>query len=100
MASETTIKAGIERLVTTYSLWAIGLTDDPDRRVVEIGSPMGWRQFDADNEQVARNVDAYFVDKGMEGDTGDGVTAAKHVYTVMVLPPRLGGDRSMHQDNL
>ena len=39
MASETTIKAKIEAKVGTYSIWTIGVTDDPDRRRTEHGNP-------------------------------------------------------------
>lgn len=99
MASETAIKAGIDRLVATYSLWAIGLTDNPDQREVEIGNPMGWRQFDADNEQVARNIEAHFVGKGMEGDTVGRVTRAKYVYIFMGLQSHLEGRRSIQREN-
>ena len=99
MASETTIKAGIERLVGTYSLWAIGLTDDPERREAEIGNPMGWRQFDADTEQVAKNVESHFVGKGMEGDTGGRVTRAKYVYIFIGLRAQREGDQGNHQEN-
>lgn len=99
MASETAIKAGIDRLVATYSLWAIGLTNNPDQRETEIGNPMGWRQFDADNEQVARNVEAHFVGKGMQGDTGSRDYSAKHVYIFMGLQARLEGAKSFHQQD-
>ena len=99
MASEAVIKAGIERLVGTYSLWAIGLTDSPEVREMEVGNPMGWRQFDADNEQVARNVEAHFVGKGMEGDSVGRVTRAKYVYIFMGLQSRLEGGRSIQREN-
>ena len=88
MASETTITAGIDRLVGTYSLWGIGLTANPDQREVEIGNPMGWRLFEADTEQVAKNVEAHFVGKGMVGDNLGRNSGAKHVYIFMGLQAR------------
>lgn len=79
MASESAIKSAIEAKVTNYSAWTIGVTDDPDRRKREHGNPSVWYQWDADFEQVARNVEAYFVEKGMKGDTGGG-GGADYVY--------------------
>lgn len=79
MASESAIKSAIEARVISYSLWTIGVTDDPDRRKREHGNPSAWYQWDADSEQVARNVEAYFVEKGMKGDTGGG-GGADYVY--------------------
>jgi len=79
VASESTIKSAIEAKVTTYSAWTIGVTDDPARRRREHGNPSDWYQWDADSEQVARNVEAYFVEKGMKGDTGGG-GGADYVY--------------------
>lgn len=79
MASESAIKDAIEETVTHYSVWTIGVTDDPDRRRGEHGNPNVWYHWDADSEQVARNVEAYFIDKGMKGATGGG-GRADYVY--------------------
>jgi len=79
MASESAIKAAIEAKVTHYSAWTIGVTDDPARRRREHDNPKVWYDWDADTEQVARNVEAYFVGKGMKGDTGGG-GSADYVY--------------------
>ena len=79
MSSEATIKAAIEKIVSRYSAWTIGVTDNPDRRKREHGNPDVWYQWDADSERVARNIEAYFVDKGMKGDTGGG-GSADYVY--------------------
>lgn len=79
MASEAVIKAAIERLVSKYYLWTIGVTDNPSRRRQQHGNPKTWYQWDADTEQVARNVEAYFVKKGMKGDVGGG-GRADYVY--------------------
>ena len=79
MASESVIKAAIEGKVTNYSVWTIGVTDDQTRRRSEHDNPSTWFQWDADTEQVARNVESYFVDKGMKGDTG-GRGSADYVY--------------------
>ncbi len=99
MASEMAIKAGIAKLVGSCSLWTIGLTNDPDQRELEVGSPMGWRQFSADDENVARNVAAHFVSKGMDGDTGGHVARPKYVYIYMSLQERLDDNRSNQKNN-
>lgn len=79
MASEAEIKAAIEGKVTTYSLWTIGVTDDPVRRKAEHGNPQYWAQWKADSETAARNVEKHFLDKGMKGGGGGGGTA-DYVY--------------------
>ena len=79
MASESVIKAAIEAIVTRYSIWTIGVTDDPNRCKGEYGNPSSWHHWDADSEQIARDVEAYYLDKGMKGDTGGG-GRADYVY--------------------
>lgn len=74
MASEEVIKAAIERIVSSYSAWTIGITEDPERRRGEHGNPSAWHQWQADTEGIARRVEKYFLDKGMKGDTGGGVS--------------------------
>lgn len=65
------IKA-IGNLVRTYNIWTIGITDYPDRRKQEHGNPSNWHQWKADTEAIARDVEKYFLDKGMKGGGGDG----------------------------
>ncbi len=79
MASESVIKAAIEKIVSKYSLWTIGVTDNPTRRRGEHDNPSAWRHWNADTEQAARNVEAYFIAKGMKGATGGG-GKADYVY--------------------
>jgi len=55
-----------------YSIWTIGITADPERRKNEHDNPKYWMQWEADSEAIARNVEKYFLDKGMRGDTGGG----------------------------
>lgn len=66
-----------------YKIYTIGITDDPDRRKSEHENDgknvKFWKQWEADSETVARNVEKYFLDKGMKGGTG-GDTRGKHVY--------------------
>ena len=79
MASELVITAGIASIVNHYPTWTIGVTDDPDRRRVEHGSPPTWRQWDANTEQEARSVEAHFIARGMKGGAG-GPGRAAYVY--------------------
>ncbi len=60
MASETEIKAAIERVIKDkYSIWTIGVSDNPNRRRAEHRNPKSWIQWNADTEQAARNVESY-----------------------------------------
>ena len=84
MASESEIKAAIEKRVSSaktkdYSIWTIGVTDDADRRKAEHGNPKYWMQWNPDSETAARNVEKYFLDKGMKGAPG-GPGKANYVY--------------------
>ena len=79
MASESAIKAAIDNIVSDYSLWTIGVTDNPARRETEHGNPSTWFQWDADTERGARNVEEHFLDKGMKG-SGGGLGRADYVY--------------------
>ena len=65
-----------------YSIWTIGVTDDPARRKDEHGQKhdvQHWKQWKADNETAARNVEEYFLGKGMKGGSG-GPGTADYVY--------------------
>jgi hypothetical protein len=79
MASESALITAIERKVVTPSVWTIGVTDDLGRRRKKHGNPILWYHWDADTEQDARAVEAYFVEKGLKGDTGGG-GGADYVY--------------------
>jgi len=80
MASESTIKTAIERIAGGgYSAWTIGVTDNSARRRIEHGNPIAWLQWNADTETVARDVEIYFLNKGMKGAPG-GAGRADYVY--------------------
>lgn len=79
MVTEAGLKTAIENLVSDYSIWTIGVTDDLVRRKREHGNPAHWHQWDADTETVARAVEKHFLDKGMKGGTG-GPGQADYVY--------------------
>lgn len=60
--------------MTHYSVWTIGITDWPDRRKGEHGNPAAWYQWDAVTETSARKIEKYFIEKGMGGATGGGIS--------------------------
>ena len=62
----------IEKSVSNYSAWTIGITDAPKRRKSEHGIPKYWHVWKADTEAIARNVEKHFLDKGMNGGGGGG----------------------------
>jgi len=69
---ESEIIEAIEKSVRYYSVWTIGVTDDPKRRRGEHSNPEYWYDWKADTETIARNVEKHFLDKGMKGATGGG----------------------------
>ncbi len=62
----------IEKIVSNYAAWTIGVTDDPIRRKIQHNSPACWRDWEADTEEIARTVEKHFLDKGMKGGGGGG----------------------------
>jgi len=59
-----------------YTSWTIGITNDNKRRKEEHkndGKSLGfWKDWKANSEQIARNVEKYFLEKGMKGGGGGG----------------------------
>jgi hypothetical protein len=72
----------IENIVNYYSVWTIGITSDPAQRKKVYGNPASWTQWKADCEQIARDVEMYFLDKGMNGRTEVG-KSPNYVYIFM-----------------
>jgi len=70
--NEREIINAIEGKVSYYSIWTIGITNDPQRRRAEHDNPNNWYHWRADSETIARNVEEYFIKKGMQGATGGG----------------------------
>ncbi len=79
MATESEIESAIEQIVGYYPAWTIGVTDNPTRRKDEHGNPSVWHDWNANREMGARNVEKYFLDKGMKGG-GGGAGRADSVY--------------------
>jgi len=87
MASEATIIKQIEKTVVgKYSDWLIGLTDDPALRKAQLGNPLSFLQWKADSEQAAKNVERYFLVKGIQS-AGVAPKSALHVYILLVHNP-------------
>jgi len=77
---ESSIVAAIEAICASrYYHWTIGITDDPIQRKKAHGNPARWYQWWADAEGIARNVEKYFLGKGMKGSPGGGKDP-NHVY--------------------
>ena len=70
--SKSEIIEAIEKSVSNYLAWTIGITDAPKRRKSEHGNPRYWRYWKADTETIARNAEKHFLDKGMKGGGGGG----------------------------
>ena len=70
------------QLSEKYGYWTIGITNDLDRRKGEHANTKNvehWRGWPADTENIARVVEKYFLDRGMNGGGGGG-TSPNSVY--------------------
>ena len=80
MVTEAGIEAAIEAKVAgQYVAWTVGVTDNIQTRWEQHGKPARWTAWNADTEQAARNVEAYYIAKGMKGGVG-GLGTANYVY--------------------
>ena len=78
----------IERKVSTekkidYSTWIMGITDTPkiqkDQHDSNGKDVKHWKDWSTDSEKDGKDIEEYFLDKGMNGDTG-GRGSASYVY--------------------
>ncbi len=64
--------------------WYVGITNDPkDRLFSEHGvdeQSGNWIHAPADTNQIARDVEKYFLDKGCDGGGGGGDNSSTKVY--------------------
>lgn len=87
MSTRTAIIAAIDSLVANrsrpYGTWTIGVTDNPARRQGEHKSrgedTQWWHNWDAETETETRDVEQYFLSRGMQGGSG-GQGRADYVY--------------------
>ena len=67
-----------------YSDFYIGITNDIERRLFgehKVSKERGWWIFrEGDTKDVAQAVEEYYLDKGMQGDTGGGKEDTIYVY--------------------
>ncbi len=74
----------IEYRVNKYSVWTIGITNDPIRRKTELENAgqavTQWEAWEADSEQDARDIEKHFLDKGMESAADEGEENPTFVY--------------------
>lgn len=69
------IVADIEKWKTDihYNKFYVGITDNIQERLFGYHKPnCGYIYRQADTEELARNVEKYFIKKGMQGGTGGG----------------------------
>ena len=66
-----------------YAIWTVGVTDNPDTRKNQHDSDgkeiKHWMNWSTNSEKDGRDIEEYFLDKGMKGDTGGG-GSARYVY--------------------
>ncbi|MFQ5824832.1 MAG: hypothetical protein ACE5JB_12305 [bacterium] len=87
MASEPTIKQQIEQAVGgKFSDWKIGATVNPKRRKAQLGNPLSWLHWKADSPRTARNIERYFLQKGMKR-AGGAPKGADYIYILLVHNP-------------
>lgn len=71
----TEIESRVSRSKTRgYSTWTIGITDTPkirkDQHDNEGKDVKHWKDWSTYNEKDGRDIEKYFLDKGMKGDGG------------------------------
>ncbi len=66
-----------------YSIWTAGISDTPKVRKDQHDSDgkdvQHWKDWSTNSEKDGRDIEEYFLDKGMKGDTGGGGSAS-YVY--------------------
>ena len=55
-----------------YEFWTIGITENPPERKIAHKHPEKWKVWQANTAKVARDIEKYFIKKGMKGGTGGG----------------------------
>jgi hypothetical protein len=80
MESKEEIKRKINGKVKgEYHKFQVGVTDKPPRRKYTHGKTPEWEKYNPSTENVARELEQYFLKKGMKGGTG-GRGSAKYLY--------------------
>jgi len=84
------IIAAIEKHVSTYSVWRIGLTHDTKQRKHEWEEELGkkittWYDWEANSLSDAQYIENHFIKKGMDGGTGGDLSSYKTVYVYIFI---------------
>ena len=78
-----------------YSDFYVGITNDVERRLFQEHKvnreTMWWIFRTATSKAVAEQVENYYLDKGMQGDTGGGTEESKIVYCYEIGPLTIDG---------
>lgn len=73
-----------------YSEFYIGITNDVERRLFNEHNvnrkTMWWIYCTANSKTIAQEVEEYFINKGMQGNTGGGSDDSRIVYCYAVGP--------------
>jgi len=88
MAMKASIIAGIEFKVgpsMSYSLWKIGLTNNPEERKkhlrsTEIQNVDRWSEWQANSLSEAEDIELHFLEKGMNGTPTRDLSRYKLAY--------------------
>ena len=87
MTAKSTIVSAIDRKIGTSrpSIWRIGLTHDlaerkKDWKDVEKKDTSHWLGWQADSLSDAQDIEAHFINKGMQGGTGGDLSSSKTTY--------------------
>lgn len=78
-----------------WSDFYVGITNDEERRLFKEHNvnrkTMWWIYRTATSKEVAEQVENYYLDKGMQGDTGGGTEDSKIVYCYEIAPSTIDG---------
>ena len=71
--------------ITQYGIWRISLTHDLEERKahwreIEKQNVTLWSDWQADSLSDAQDIEAYFINKGMQGGVGGDLSPYKTVY--------------------
>jgi len=79
---EADIKKAVEKIVgdRRINVWTVGTTDNVDLRREAHGRPTIWHYWHAEDEKTAKNVETYFIGKGMKKFSGATGENAHNVY--------------------
>lgn len=72
---------------TNFSNYYVGITNDVERRLFHehnVSEKGAWIYCIADSKSIAQNVEKFFLNLGMAGDTGGGMPDTTVVYCYLI----------------